>query len=118
MVEDEKLLSDSYMIVLEAEGFDVDLATNGQEAYELCRENTYDIILLDIMMPVLDGIGFLKKFSKLRSKWSPRILVLSNISIGSEIDEALKLGAHKYIQKSQLEPSRLIKTMHAELELI
>ena len=69
------------------------------------------------MMPVMDGIGFLKKYSKLSIKRKPRIIILSNISVGNEIEQALQLGAHKYLQKSQLEPSKLIKTLQTELAI-
>jgi len=117
MVEDEKMLSDSYCIVLRAAGFKVDLATNGLEALELCKKHAYDIILLDIMMPVLDGIGFLKRFSRLSLSRKPRIVILSNLSVGNEIEQALKLGAHKYIQKSELEPSKLVTTLWSELAI-
>ena len=117
LVEDEQLLSDSYSLLLKAEGYLVDTAFNGKEALERCKANTYDIILLDIMMPVMDGLGFLKSSLKLRKKTSPVVLVLSNMSIGTEIEEALKLGARQFLIKSQLEPSKLLSIMKDELSL-
>ncbi|HXR50235.1 MAG TPA: response regulator [Verrucomicrobiae bacterium] len=114
LVEDEKLLRESYQIILEAESFDVDTAVNGLKALELCHANTYDLILLDIMMPELDGIGFLKKFIA-KYKTLPTTIILSNLGHGDEINQALQLGAKKYIQKSQLDPSGLVALLHEEV---
>ena len=62
LVEDEKILRDAYAILLGSQSeYSVDTATNGKEALELCKQNKYDLILLDLMMPVLDGMGFLKE---------------------------------------------------------
>lgn len=115
LVEDEKLLSDSYVIILEAAGFLVDVATNGREAVTTCKHKNYDLILLDIMMPILDGVGFLRIFSKMKLAKRPKVILLSNISIGSEIEQALKLGANKFMLKSQVEPDYLLKTIRKEL---
>ncbi|HET9098540.1 MAG TPA: response regulator [Candidatus Saccharimonadales bacterium] len=115
IVEDEKILSDSYIIILERHGFHVDIACNGREGVERCKSSNYDLILLDIMMPILDGIGFLRVFSKIKMAKRPRVILLSNMSIGSEIEEALKLGAHKFMLKSQLEPDHLLKLLRREL---
>lgn len=115
LVEDEPLLRESYRIVLEAVSHEVDSAANGLEALRCCRDNIYDLILLDLMMPKLDGIGFLKKFQKNSKTKETRIIVLSNMTAGDKTNQALKLGAHKYVQKSQVSPTQLIKLLRTEL---
>ncbi len=115
LVEDEALLRESYQLILEAAGFVVQAAANGLEALNHCEKDTYDLILLDIMMPVLDGVGFLKQFVAKRGKVLPAIIILSNLTGGDEINQAMQLGARKYVQKSQLDPAQLIATLRDEL---
>jgi len=109
LVEDEQLLADSYQIILRSEGYKVDWANNGKIGLTYYRQNKYNIVLLDIMMPVMDGIGFLKRLRAIEpDQVKARIIVLSNLSSDSKINEALMLGADSYIQKSELEPAQLI----------
>jgi CheY-like chemotaxis protein len=109
LVEDEEVLRDAYEQILQSSGEDVELARNGVEALERCSSTTYDLILLDLMMPVLDGIGFLKE-ANLR-KVSPRtkIVVFSNLSSGGNVSEALELGADEHVLKSDLTPKDLLE---------
>jgi two-component system OmpR family response regulator len=116
LVEDEPLLNESYRITLEVAGFDVDTAMDGKEALRFCSSNTYDVILLDLMMPGLDGIGFLERFTAKSkpSKTKTKIIILSNLSSGGKVDQVLKLGAYKYLEKSALDPKQLIEILKAE----
>lgn len=119
LVEDEKILRDAYTLLIGAQSdILLDVATNGHEALNHCKKNTYDLILLDLMMPVLDGIGFLKE-SQIATK-SPytRILVLSNLSAGEESARALSLGAHRHAVKSDLAPNEVLSLIREELSLV
>lgn len=116
LVEDEKIISEPFGIILRAHSFDLDIATNGQEALDLCKKNSYDLILLDIMMPVLDGIGFLKKANLDKKSPKTKIVVLSNLAVGPEIEEALELGARRSLLKAQMTPASLIELVNTELK--
>lgn len=116
LVEDEKILRDAYSILLGAQSeFEVDIASNGQEALELCGRNHYDVILLDLMMPILDGIGFLEQSHIRETSPRTRIIILSNLSAGEESVKALELGAHRHAVKSDLAPNDVIDVINAEL---
>ena len=115
LVEDEVMLRDVFTLLLKANGYDVDAASNGQEALDKCREQNYDLILLDLMMPVLDGVGFLRAVSQWSTPLSSRIILLSNLSSGDSVQEALTLGVHRQEVKSNLSPKELIAVIESEL---
>jgi DNA-binding response OmpR family regulator len=114
IVEDEDLLRESYRIIISTEPYDVDIAKNGQEALDKCAEKTYDLILLDLMMPVLDGLGFLERFDNPGTK----IIVLSNLSSGEVLEQALKLGAESNVVKATLSPRELLSKVRYEVTTI
>lgn len=119
LVEDEKILRDAYAIMLDAqEGFTLEVASNGEEALKLCRTNKYDLILLDLMMPVLDGAGFLEKANLGKKSPHTRVVIMSNLSSGEGLDRVLKLGAHRHAVKSDLAPSDVITIIDEELALV
>lgn len=115
IVEDESVLNEAYQITLAQAGYDIISAFDGKEALELVEEVSPDVILLDLRMPVLDGIGFLKEFD---SEQHPdtKIIVFSNYDMQKEIDEAYELGADKYILKAWASPKELIKIVKDTLE--
>lgn len=98
IVEDEKPLSHALSLKLQHEGFTITVAQNGQEALDLIAANAYDIVLLDLMMPVVDGFQVLET---LKAKGTmPYVIVLSNLSQHEDEERVLALGAKKYFIKS------------------
>lgn len=98
IVEDERPLSHALELKLQHEGFLTTVAQNGEECLKLISENTYDIVLLDLMMPVLDGFQVLEQLQQKATK--PIVFVLSNLSQAEDEQRVLKLGAQKYFIKS------------------
>lgn len=109
IIEDELLLNDAYAQVLSSAGIALMRAYNGQEALDQLQDATPDIILLDLRMPVMDGIHFLKKLSPKISMPDTKIIVFSNYDDQKEIDEAFSLGAMHYMLKAWATPDELIK---------
>jgi DNA-binding response OmpR family regulator len=114
VVEDEDLLRESYQMIISTEPYDIDVAKNGQEALDKCAEKTYDLILLDLMMPVMDGVEFLQHFDVPNTK----VVILSNVSSGELLDQALKLGADSNIVKATLSPRDLLTKVRYEVTSI
>ena len=96
VVDDEKLIVKGIRFSLEQDGMDVDCAYDGEEALEMAKEKKYDIILLDLMLPKMDGFEVCKK---IRQKSEVPILMLTARS--EEIDKilGLELGADDYVTK-------------------
>lgn len=101
VVDDDALIRDSLKMLLEMEeDFQViGTADNGQEAYALCRQENPDLVLMDIRMPVMDGV----LGTKLIKDNCPqvRVVILTTFRDDEYIKEALKNGAEGYILKSQ-----------------
>lgn len=111
VVEDEQVLRDAYVSILLAEGFEVTYARDGAEALLSLRESKPDLILLDILMPKLDGIEFMKK-SKLKQKYPKiKVITFSNLSDTERLDEITKLGSTINILKSSYTPKQLVSTV-------
>jgi DNA-binding response OmpR family regulator len=97
VVEDEARLAASLRTGLEAEGFAVDVAPDGGEALWFARENEYDAILLDIMLPVLNGYQVCATL-RAEKNWTPILMLTAK---DGELDqvEALDTGADDYVTK-------------------
>src|SRR3954471_15714145 len=97
VVEDEKRLAASLRAGLEAEGFAVDTAYDGQEGLWYARENAYDAILLDIMLPVLNGYKVCEAL-RAEENWTPVLMLTAKDGDWDQI-EALESGADDYVTK-------------------
>lgn len=96
MVDDEKRLRDLVKAYLEAEGFRVVTAGDGQEALYVSRYEKPDLIILDLMMPVLDGYGFMRGHNK--ESDTPVIMLTAKVDEGDKV-LGLELGADDYVTK-------------------
>jgi len=97
VVDDEEPLRRLLKKELARKGFHVDTAPDGEEALRLLKGNSFDVILLDILMPGMDGITFMKKIKKDPS--SPAIIVLTGGATVETAVEAMKNGAYDYLTK-------------------
>lgn len=117
LVEDEKILRDAYTILLRShEAYEVTVVTNGREALDACKAQYFDVILLDLMMPVLDGVGFLENAQLEKTSPDTKVIVLSNLSSGDDIVRVLTLGAHHHAVKSDLAPNEVIALVEMVLQ--
>ena len=108
LVEDEELLRKMYRKKLEL-AFEVETAADGEEGFAKAREFKPDLILLDIVMPKLNGIEVLKKIkADPVINWIP-VVMLTNLATGAAIQECLEAGSQGYIIKSDSTPSRLLQ---------
>jgi CheY-like chemotaxis protein len=98
VVEDEKALSHALELKLEHEGFTVTVVSNGQECLDAVSAQQYDVILLDLIMPIMDGFQVLEHLQQLPQM--PAVFVLSNLSQREDEGRVLALGARKFFIKS------------------
>lgn len=109
VVEDEHMLNEAYKVILTSGGYEVLSANDGKVALELLKDHEVDAILLDLRMPVLDGIGFLEAYQPTTRENPPKIIVFSNFDMQKEIDQAYDLGADKYMLKAWASPKELLQ---------
>lgn len=116
LAEDEEDARIIYLDILEGAGFHAKGAKDGTETLKLLGEDKYDLLLLDIIMPDMDGISVLSEIKKDDTKFgNPKIVMLTNIGGDLAIEKALNIGADGYMLKSETEPEELIKVINRYL---
>jgi DNA-binding response OmpR family regulator len=112
LVEDDESLRQMYSLILSKEGYQMETAGDGVDGLTKARAGGYRLILLDLMMPNLDGIGFLKGLREEPAK-APNgpIVILSNAGYEKVADEVAELGAQGFLMKADLLPDDLIKAV-------
>ncbi len=116
LIEDDTPTRELYQEVLQQEGFLVTSASDGQDGFEKAEVGGYDLILLDIMMPKMDGITLLSKLKETPPKApNGKILLLTNLEHDVVIDEGLKLGAVAYLVKSNSTPGQVVEKVKSYL---
>ncbi|MBI4091082.1 MAG: response regulator [Candidatus Komeilibacteria bacterium] len=108
IVEDEEMLSTMYKVKFENEGYDVYAATNGAEGIELAAQNVPDLILLDIIMPKVDGFAVLKKLKENPKTKDVPVILLTNLGQDEDISRGKELGATGYLIKANNTPSEVV----------
>ncbi len=109
LADDEGAIRNLYQELLESEGFVVDIAEDGRQALAKLREQPYSLIILDIMMPKLDGIGVLKQLSTDTQNTQTPVIITSNLNDPEASTEAKELGARKVLLKSDLDPDEFLR---------
>jgi CheY-like chemotaxis protein len=108
VAEDDKFLDSAYRAKLTKTGFEVQIATDGEEALKILETFTPDIILLDLVMPKKDGFTTLEELKKSDTLKNIPVIVASNLGQKEDLDKATALGAVDYVIKSDLSLDALI----------
>ena len=108
IVDDDDFLLDMYAMKFREAGFLVDIAKNGEEALGRAKEVQPDIMLLDVVMPKMDGFEVLRLIKEQNIVPNALIFILSNLGQKEDIERGLKLGAKDYIVKAQFTPSEVV----------
>lgn len=111
LVEDDPLIVRLYKKTLELEGFTVETADNGLSALEQIPLSRPDVILLDIMMPTMNGIEFLKRVEHEAGAGQTPVIVLTNLADEDVKTEAATAGARLVLVKSQTEPDDVVNAV-------
>lgn len=107
ITEDDPLMSRMYQKIFNFEGYDVEMATNGQECIEKAKDIKPTLILLDVMMPVMNGLTALEKLKSDPTTKSIPVVMLTNLAGQQDAETALSKGAVKYIIKSEHDPKEV-----------
>ena len=100
VIEDEVSLRNAIRIKLESEGFKVLEAKNGVQGLEMALSNQPDLILLDIILPIMDGLTMLQKLRQDQRGRDVKVVILSNLNEIEKVSEAMAQGSYNYLVKS------------------
>lgn len=115
IVEDEKSLRDALVTKFEAEGFDVVSAENGEVGLNLALNESPDIVLLDIIMPVMDGVTMLGKLRDDDRGKNIKVIILTNLSDGDKMATSIDEGSREYLIKSDWTLTDLVEKVRSIL---
>ena len=115
IVEDDPFLSEMYVTKLLQEKFEVEAAGDGKAALKKIKALKPDLILLDIVLPKMDGFEVLQKIKKDPELAKIKIIALTNLGQKEEVEKGLRLGADDYIIKAHFTPSEVIAKVRAVL---
>ena len=116
LVEDDPFLLSMYATKFELEGFEVISADDGQKGLSLARENKPDIILLDILMPKMNGFEVLRELKANEQTRDIPVIFLTNLNQKEEVERALELGAVDYLIKAHFMPSEVVAKIKEVIE--
>ena len=116
IVEDDAAISQMYRIKFETEGYTVETAENGKLGLELAEKMKPNIILLDLMMPVMTGEEMLAKLRKAAWGKNIKVIILTNRGEQEIPDEVHKLGVDAVILKAAMTPRQVAELVKAKLQ--
>jgi len=117
IVEDEPSLAKAIDGKLKREGFETKIAKNGEEGLSMALEYKPDLILLDIIMPIMSGIEVLNKLRDDEWGANVEIIILTNLSGGQEISEAIQKGVYDYLVKTDWELNDVVQVVKNKLNI-
>ena len=117
IIDDDPFLSEIYSLKFKLSGFDVFTAANGEKALEAVKETIPDIILLDLVMPKMDGFETLAALRKISDLDKTPIIVFSNLGQKEDVDRGYQLGANDYIIKTRFTPSEVVEKVREMLKV-
>ncbi|KKT40494.1 hypothetical protein A3K29_00850 [Candidatus Collierbacteria bacterium RIFOXYB2_FULL_46_14] len=103
IVEDDAVLVNALTLSLEDEGYDISVATDGEEAEKMILKEKPDLILLDLLLPIKSGFEVLKIIRGNPDTKNISVVILTNFEQETSIDEGMRLGAKDYIVKANID---------------
>ncbi len=116
LVEDDTFLANIYKTKLEMEKFKVTTAENGEEGLEAAQKKKPDIILLDILMPKMDGFAVLEELKKDTETQKIPVILLTNLGQKDDVERGLEMGAVDYLIKAHTKPSETVAKIKSVLK--
>lgn len=108
IIEDDALLQSIYATKFELENFDVFVADDGEKGLRTAKKELPDIILLDILLPKMNGFEVLKGIKDDEATKNIKVILLTNLSQRAEVEKGLDLGAIDYLIKAHFMPSEVV----------
>lgn len=107
LVEDDPFVSDIYNTKFREEGFEIEVAADGQDCLNKLEDKKPDLLVLDIVLPKIDGWEILKKIKDNENLKDLKVVILSNISQKEDVEKGLNFGAIEYFIKAHYTPTEI-----------
>jgi CheY-like chemotaxis protein len=117
IIEDDRFIADVYQARLRAEGFLVDVASNGRSGLKQFDLNQPDLVLVDLMLPEINGVDVIRSMHARAGNRELPIIVFSNAYLGGMIQEAWEAGASQVLTKANCKPAQVVQTVKDALHV-
>jgi CheY-like chemotaxis protein len=107
LIGDDPFIEDIYRTEFESQGIEIDVVKDGEECLKKIKKERFDVLLLDLLLPKVSGWEILEEINSNPSLKNIKVVVLSNLDQQTDIDKATKLGAVKYLIKSNYTPAEI-----------
>ncbi len=108
LIEDDPFLSEMYIDKFVQSGFQIKVATDGKEGINKVKSSRPDLILLDVVLPKMDGFEILRELKKDSKLEKIPVILLTNLGQKNEIEKGMSLGAEEYIIKAHFTPTAVV----------
>ncbi len=115
IVEDDLAIAQMYRLKFEAEGYHVEVAENGKLGLALCEQMKPDIVLLDLMMPEMNGDEMLQKMRQTDWGKGPQVIILTNIGEQEAPENLKSLGITAFVVKAEMTPHEVAELVKNKL---
>jgi len=115
LIEDDTFLANIYKTKFEMEGFVVDVAENGELGLKEVQKRQPDLVLLDILLPKMDGFTVLQQMKEDAELKNIPVILLTNLGQKDDVEKGLKLGAADYLIKAHFKPSETVDKVKSVL---
>ena len=115
LIEDEEMLANMYEVKFQNEGFEVVKALDGASGLEMSKSTNPDMILLDVIMPKMDGFSVLKSMREDPATKDLPVMLLTNLGQDEDIEKGKELGVIGYLVKANVTPSEVVEAVKKEL---
>lgn len=115
VVEDDKYMREVLVAKLGKEGFEVLEAVDGSTGLDMTAKKKPDLVVLDIILPVMNGFDYLEAKGKVVDIASIPVIILSNLGQREDVERGMKLGAKDYLVKAHFTPNDLIAKVQAHI---
>ncbi len=116
IVEDDKFLRELIVRKLKKENFNITEAIDGEEGIKKIKEERPDLVLLDLILPEIDGFEVLSKMKEDMSLAQIPVIILSNLGQKDDVERGVKLGAVDYLIKAHFTPGEIIEKVKTALK--
>lgn len=115
LIEDEEMLANMYEVKFKNEGYDLVKAADGAMGLEMAKSMNPNFILLDIIMPKMDGFSVLKSLKEDTATKDIPVMLLTNLGQDEDVQKGKQLGAVGYLVKANVTPSEVVASVQKEL---
>ena len=111
IVEDDTVLANALSLALQGEDYELSLATDGEEAERMIKQEKPDLVLLDLLLPIKNGFEVLKEMRQNPETKNTAVVILTNFEQETSVNEGKKLGVKDYIVKANVDIAEIPKVV-------